>query len=66
MRYQGPRCVIVNNCSGCGSGNSFAPPPYEERWYCCHYSLRGPKELDVEQNITGAPPNWCPLERWHE
>ena len=59
MRYQGPRCEIIERCYQCRYCIIFAGIDD----YCVHEEMRGPKKLRDADEI---PPNWCPLERWHE
>jgi hypothetical protein len=64
MKYQGPRATVINECSECE--NLLYQDNYREMW-CIHPAFQGPKCFKRSPPMPGeAPPNWCPLERWHE
>ena len=68
MKYQGPRCEIVRVCFECQYCMAFSAGDFPNlragyKAWCCHLNLRGPKKLI---NAEETPPNWCPLDRWHE
>jgi hypothetical protein len=63
MKYQGPRCEIVEHCYQCQHIADFVAGT-KSVYYCTYPNLRGPKQ--IRNDPDDVPPNWCPLERWHE